>query len=46
MKKNMTLLELLEFMAECTGDEAVEMVELWQEGSLMVESMTVSDLED
>jgi hypothetical protein len=45
MDDNMTLNEFLEFLANCSGDEAIDIITKFQCGSLTIENLGVEDFE-
>lgn len=45
MDKNISLNELLEFMSNCSGDEALDLINRFQQGALTIENIGVEDFE-
>lgn len=43
MTKNIRLQELILFLGECSGDEAIDLVHAFQSGALTIENIGVSD---
>ena len=43
MSENMTLNEFLEFIANCDGDEAIDIVTKFQSGGLTIEHLAAED---
>ena len=45
MTENITLVELLKIMSECSGDEAIDLISRFQSGALTVEDFNAEDFE-
>ena len=45
MSDNMTLNEFLEFISDCSGDEALDIITKFQSGALTVENLGAEDFE-
>lgn len=45
MIEQMTTLEFLTFLATCSGDEAIQKISQFQSGGLMIDDITVDDID-
>ena len=45
MGENLTLIEFLKALSDCSGDEAIDLISLFQSNGLSVEGIFADDLE-
>lgn len=45
MYEELTLIEFLEKLSNCSGDEAIDLVHKFQSGALLIEGISVEDVE-
>lgn len=45
MSKNMTLMEFLRFLSNCSGDEAIEMISKFQSGAVTVAGVSSDEFD-
>jgi len=46
MGENMTLIEFLEKLSNCSGDDALEIISRFQSGALTIEGIGADDFDD